>query len=264
MTLPNILLPQTYLRPTPFGRNHQPHSSSYSGFQPCLRWEFAFTCAFCRRHETDFTGGIPLKKSAAGHTEHFLPQSSHPQFADTYTNCYYSCRECNLARKTKLNVARDGARLLDPCQAAWVAHFVLTRNDVLRPRVGDRDAAYTESAYELNSDNKIERRIFRRERIQEALRELIVLEREGWSFEGKVAALGNEELLSNDERDDLAIARWRTERRIAELARFPLIPQDAPGSCQCSIASSSSVSDPFFDLQARVDRLPSILLRRMT
>ena len=144
----SILPPRTPLPDTPFRRRHTPGTASgrrgYERYRHCLRWEFGFTCAFCLLHESDLAVGVGDGLPAAGSgqftIEHLQPQATVPSRRNDYSNCYYACRRCNLARTLKYQlVSRDGAQLLDPCRVAWANHFS-AGGDEYRPNENDLHA----------------------------------------------------------------------------------------------------------------------------
>src|SRR3990170_75943 len=78
-------------------RRHEPSSSHYTRYRPCLRWEFGFTCAFCLLHETDLIEH-GISRTGLTSIEHHIAQSEAPFLRDRYDNCLYACRFCNKAR----------------------------------------------------------------------------------------------------------------------------------------------------------------------
>lgn len=149
-------------------RRHSPRLGPYRTYRDCLRWDFGFSCAFCLLHERDLdelgSGELGLFT-----VEHRVPQDEEPSRADEYSNCYWSCVRCNVARQKTPIRGPDGARLLDPCANAWAEHF-RTAGDHLEPIPGDADAAYTAGAYRIDAPLKVEARAQRRRILRRALR----------------------------------------------------------------------------------------------
>jgi hypothetical protein len=199
-------------------------------YRPCLRWEFGFTCAFCLLHESDLT---PHGVDGSGLTsiEHYQTQRSAPDLADEYENCFYACRWCNGARGTKPVIAPDGRRLLQPCSDAWGTHFSATDRYRIAPRLGDRDAKYTEGAYRLNAKPKRKRREKREKAISEAIRTL----QEAPACRLRLRSAARSDTVRRG--DLLQAARHLRDLANAareQLRRYALEPVDAPGVCRCA------------------------------
>ena len=114
------LPPRTRLPASLIERRHAPRPGAYPLYRSCLRWEFAFSCAFCWVHESDL---IEHGVEGLGLTaiEHHRTRSAYPELTNDYHNCFYACRLCNTARGDSPDVsAVGGHRLLDPCTVAWV------------------------------------------------------------------------------------------------------------------------------------------------
>jgi hypothetical protein len=155
-----ILPPITNLPPTPVERRHNPQGAAdYGQYRQCLRWDFGFTCAFCLLHEADLVEH-GAEGSALTWVEHRIPQSEDSSQANTYDNCFYSCRYCNRSRSVQAGMEWH-RRTARPCEA-WGAHFQLV-NDKVVPKRGDHNAAYTEKAYSINVGRKVATRRHRRE-----------------------------------------------------------------------------------------------------
>ncbi len=161
--------------------------------------------------------------------EHRVLQSKAPAERDSYGNCYYACRFCNSARQARALTNAAGQRLLDPCADAWADHFE-DRQDQLRPL--DDDARYTHEAYDLDDPRKRQFRKDRRERIDEALREL-----------AEVPALidrlhARAEVVARSERSgllDLAkVLTGNLRKAKDQLRRYRAIPSDRDDACRCS------------------------------
>src|SRR5262249_29775139 len=102
------------LSSAPIERRHAPasggdHARAYEQFRPCLRWEFTFSCAFCLLHEAQV-----CPEGAAGSSqfwiEHLELQSERPDLRNSYANLVYTCRRCNLARRSRSRVDARGRR----------------------------------------------------------------------------------------------------------------------------------------------------------
>ena len=130
-------------------RRHRPPVArgkrGYKKYLPCLRWDFSFCCAFCLIHEADLSSN-EIRNSGLMEIEHFLPQSRYPKYRNRYTNCFYSCRYCNRARRAVENLDLEGNQLLNPCKDVWKDFFKVV-NDRLVPQTGNGDAEYTCDTY---------------------------------------------------------------------------------------------------------------------
>ena len=224
------LLPADPVLPkTRISRKHRPKQAPYGTYTPCLRWDFDFTCVYCRCHESDFIEGA----AGAGlfWVEHFEPQSTHPSLKDIYENCFYACRFCNRARGTKPVQDDNGVRLLNPCEDAWADHFKVV-DDSLIP-TGAR-AIRTELAYRINADRNVRVRRKRREVITTRTQMLV-------DIAARVKKLSALSMSTNTEPDvramavgwlrDLAAARAAA---IQDLRRYINPPADRPRTCACN------------------------------
>ena len=210
----------------PLGRLHKPATArSYRSLRSCLRWDFGFTCAICRLHESDFSpNGVEGLGLMA--IEHFRSKSEAPALANEYSNLLYVCRLCNHSRGP-LGQRNNGFALLNPTQEAWARHFVL-KDDQLVPQGGDQDAEYTAHAYDVNDPRRVVMRKIRREQLSELL---------------NVIADGPEllnTLLDRATRDTALIEianalRVTLRRTVEQLSRFRAVPPDAPASCRCGV-----------------------------
>lgn len=126
-----VLPPRTSPPRVPTRRRHNPPQSGYQKYNPCLRWDFGFTCAFCLLHEADFAlhGVSGLGVFTA---EHLEPQSLDTQKikVNAYTNLVYACRLCNRARSA-VPEAVQHRRLLNPTKDSWDSHFQVEGNFLL-------------------------------------------------------------------------------------------------------------------------------------
>lgn len=223
-----ILLPARTRAPTTLiERRHAPAVLGFERFRPCLRWEFGFTCSFCLVHEADLTEH-GIERSGLTWIEHHVPRAARPDLADSYPNCFYSCRFCNQARHARPNTDSLGRRILEPCSSSWGEHFDHD-GDRLMPLTGDGE--YTYEAYDLDDPRKRMMRAERADLIANALRVLT-------EVPGREAALlALAETADEDVRYQLVEAahelRDSLRRALADLSRFRAIPKDADASCQC-------------------------------
>lgn len=244
-----ILPPRTLPPATPIKRRHTPRATTgrygYRAYRSCLRWEFAFTCAFCLLHEADFAeyGAEGLGLTSI---EHFDPASRNATKINDYENCFYACCLCNGSRSDARVVDRESHRLLNPCTDAWADHFVMTTDDRLSPVDGDVDALRTAAIYDLNAPLKVKLRRWRRKHIEEWLG---LVER----GPDRVA-----DLLARSAR-----ATTRTEaqalleaakllhgcivRASRDLAGYAAIPQDVDNSCRCGSTANHTLPVWFAD-----------------
>ena len=221
-------------------RRHVPPPSTYTRYRGCLRWEFGFSCAFCLLHEADLAEtGVEGKGLTS--VEHAIRQMENTDLRNDYTNCFYACRYCNRDRGIALE-ARDGAELLNPCSAAWGAHFRRSGPDLV-PSADDRDADYTERTYRLNSPVKTTAREKRAEAISDAV---MVLH----ETPGLIAWLLEKSTGREDRDTSLAVAHMLMKdrrRAITQLERYMATPLDADAPCVCG--ASSQGLPLFFDTQ---------------
>jgi hypothetical protein len=127
-------LPKSVVR-----RKHEPSpregQDGWKAFKPCLRWEFEFTCIYCRLRETDFGRA---GQSSFG-VEHYRPKDSEERpefraFAKDYCNCYYACVHCNSSKGSKYPSPKEealGSRFFDPCRDVWAQHFALAEDTIV-------------------------------------------------------------------------------------------------------------------------------------
>lgn len=232
------VLPERTVPPAAIARVHAPPRSPYPAYRACLRWEFAFTCAFCLSHEADlFAHGA--EGSGLFWIEHRTPRSDADAGmagTDDYANCYLSCRYCNRARDRHPIHHASGRRLLDPCVDAWSDHFRQVDDDLLAAP-GDRDAEYTRDAYDINDPRK---RTFRSDR----QRTLALARRALREIPPRLDALARR--LENPVDRDLTLGVMRDLQTLLELARrdferFVLVPPDAPRTCPCDDPAKCSL-----------------------
>ncbi len=221
-------LPERSVPPDAITRRHSPTAGVYADYRACLRWEFAFTCAFCVSHEADFTA-----HGAAGTglmtIEHRVPRSDPVEGElreNEYTNCYYSCRFCNQARATRPLIDASGRHLLDPCADAWSGHFKRVRHEIVRRSDADVDAEYTSVAYDINDPRKI---AIREERA-------LVLRTVRSAVDEIPPKLANLSKIAKRVPEALAhMKRLRVhlKRAFRDLERYAFKPVDAPQKCRC-------------------------------
>jgi hypothetical protein len=214
----------------PIRRRHSPSPGRLTSFRPCLRWEFGFSCAFCLLHEAD----MGLDDRGAFSVEPWVPNARRTS-DPTYDDLFYACAFCNRARGAAPRVASSGAHLLRPDEVAWDQHFSL-ENDLLVPRAGDPDAAYTAQVYDLNDPRKVRLRRFRREAITTRLRFLRESEGLRKRLLDRVATSPTDDALAYL---DVMQALESSVRAIAsELLQLAAIPQDAAPRCRCGAAGA--------------------------
>jgi hypothetical protein len=231
-----ILPPRTLPPNAIVERQHEPAAADgrygYQAYRSCLRWDFAFSCAFCLLHEGDLAD-FGAEGLGVMWIEHFSPASRASEKVNDYENCFYTCRFCNRARSRAPLVDENGRRLLDPCSHAWGRHFVLSDDDRLVP-ANDPDAVYTEEAYALNDLRKVRRRRIRRERMTEWLtligqgpsraKALIALSE-------RVSSIEDAELLL----DEAIALRRRVGLAIKEIQRYFAVSADVDYPCSCGL-----------------------------
>ena len=225
-----VLPPQTRPADAPLERAHAPSGTAYGLFRRCLRWDFGFSCAFCLVHEADLIAH-GVEGTGLTSVEHYALQSTSPEQAGTYANCFYACRFCNGSRSTR--AAENGdAHLLDPCAATWASHFQLT-NFELRPGDGDASAAYTHSVYDMDDPRKVQMRRDRFEAIEGALH----LVSQVPALEAELLKLATG--LGPSDAKTLVDAAQELRRQLRcafdDLARYAPVPRDADRPCSCSI-----------------------------
>lgn len=161
--------------------------------------------------------------------EHHVSRSRHPDLADDYANCFYSCLFCNQARGDRPDVEQQ-RRLLDPCSVPWADHFELAEFS-LQPK--DPDAEYTASCYDLNEPRRVQLRMSRYEAVSEALHVI----RRGPVLVKDLLAVAA--LVPWSERAALleAAAQLRTTIVLAmrQVIRLRPIPSGADARCACAV-----------------------------
>lgn len=218
-------------------RRHTPRPvpRDYTLFRECLRWEFGFTCAICLLHERDLQIPGGTESWAVMHIEHIAPGRTSA-LAATYGNLLYICRLCNGARSDQGVIDAQGRRLLDPTRDCWSSHFQLS-HDRLQPHEGDRDAAYTAEAYDINNPRKVGLRRHRREVLAGLMEDLRL-------FHGRRAA--GHALLDEAERLGRRFAAWAP------------LPEDAPADCRCSSPDVRSLPRCYQRQVLPIEILPSL------
>ena len=212
-------------------RRHVPRAlrgaRGFQSYRPCLRWDFGFSCAFCLCHEADLAP-YGAEGAALTHVEHFVPQSYSAKSRNDYRNCLYICRFCNVARGVRPNEDNKGRLLLNPCDHAWRAVFVVAR-DRLRPRDDrDTDAAYTVEAYKLNAPHKVRMRKIRRIVIGQCIRFLQRTRTHERDLLDLAEAGGGTKCV--DLAREIAAERARA---YLDLLRFRAVPHDRDTACLC-------------------------------
>lgn len=242
LTLPERTAPPGVAVP----RAHDPSKADWDGgyreYRSCLRWDFAFTCIFCLRHETDI---VPSGAEGWGVTsaEHVELQSDDRGDENDYTNVLYACKRCNRDRSTKPRMDKLGRKLLDPTTIAWGSRFGLEGDSIEPLDTADTDALYTRDAYDINAEKKRDARRLRAEKIGETLSR-IAADRVREKKLVEIAKIQTDEAVR---QDLLGVAReLRRARRevVAEFVEtYGAIPTDAAQSCRCDPA-------PRYDLPA--------------
>lgn len=241
-----ILPPQTLPPSKPTSRRHRPTllQKSWTGYRPCLRWDFGFTCALCLLHEADLYGGQPGEGLGGTTVEHGILRSEDASRENDYENCLYACRFCNRSRSAQPG-RRGGARLLDPTCNTWSEHFMVV-DDHLRPAEGDVDAEYTHRAYEIDDPRKIARRQARRELVADRLQ---LLARLGGEI-AQLLRLADSVRRRNLQRfgqflQEIRAIRADAHRALEDLKRYAAIPVDAPRACRCPAPRDLSLPAEF-------------------
>jgi HNH endonuclease len=73
-------------------RRHGPQGyTDYASYRAWLRDEFSFRCGYCLQRERWVPGGF--------HLDHFLPVAHHSDAATEYTNLFFCCATCNVAKR---------------------------------------------------------------------------------------------------------------------------------------------------------------------
>lgn len=231
MTELEVLPPATQPWRMPIERRHEPAPATgadgYRKFRSCLRWEFGFSCAFCLLHETDFSEHDVEGWGLTG-IEHRVPVSRDRSRRNDYSNCYYACRFCNIARGNRPIVDAWEHRLLDPCQDAWRDYFKLEADELSARGEYYADALHTLFSYDLNDERKVEMRRSRRETITECLD---IVNRYD-ELQDRLLDLLRQKLDSTL----LALSKelWgRFRDAYEDLERFSSVPEHADPACAC-------------------------------
>ncbi|MBM4031051.1 MAG: HNH endonuclease [Planctomycetes bacterium] len=150
-----------------------PHDAGWQTFRACLRWEFSFTCVYCRLRESDFGYWSHVHFSV----DHLRPKEHFQHLAKDYDNCYYACSPCNSSKGDSYPSAEEeaaGFRFLDPCKDVVSEHFAMEEDTVVAV-AGSRIAQYTlDEVRNINAEVPTKRR---RRRILNRARELGELRR---------------------------------------------------------------------------------------
>lgn len=162
------------------------------------------------------------------HVEHFVPQSRSRGSRSSYSNCFYICRFCNLARNALPNQSGDGRQLLNPVDQVWLEAFVAS-GDEIRPRLAnDADATYTCETYRLNDRRKVRLRKVRREVVDDCLDYL----RRASEMERRLLEQVEEGGGIDHLETAWAIAAVRS-LAYRDLLRYQAVPADRPAECPC-------------------------------
>ena len=216
-------------------RSHTPpRRKNFRTYVPCLRWEFAFSCAACFRHQADFNH-LPGQLSV----EHFQLKTvnglTDKERELNPANCVYLCTQCNNARGSRYeHVSADGHRLLRSDRDAWAAHFELGDDYEMRPAHDDSDAAYTWEAYDLGDRAKTAARVDR-ELALSKLRQIFEADPEGLQNElaaTAVSDVGSRVRKAVDLADEL---QHRLLEAIQIAHRYQAVPDRAPTRCTCGL-----------------------------
>lgn len=207
-----------------------------------MRWDFGFTCAFCLLNEADFHHGLTGEGLGVTSIEHFIPRSAEKARSLAYDNCIYACRLCNGARSNR-PVRKGEARLLDPTREPWSDHFERVDDQII-PKDGNVDAAYTESAYDLNEARRVERRERRRRLLTDRLKLLRRLNTELLELQERAMRIRRKNR-SKFVEIWITIGEIRREgRRVLEiLEMYRAIPRDAAGKCRCGVPDNHSLPE---------------------
>lgn len=238
-----ILPPVSFLWPHLVDRKHAPPSAlgvrGYLNYRACLRWEFAFSCAFCTCHEADLSQ-LGTKRSGLTEVEHFITQKEDSGQRNVYANCFHSCRYCNRARRAMERVNPTGNRLLNPCTSVWNLAFELFA-DRMHPRGSNADAEYTHEAYKLDEPIKVRMRRMRRETISELIP--LVNGREMWRIQRELIEKGRR--LGLPEFVEAArILGLSCKRARQDIKMFSAIPDDCE-TCRCEDDGNSTLPASF-------------------
>jgi hypothetical protein len=194
-----------------------------------LRWDFSFGCPFCLLHEAQVCPG-----GAAGSSqfwiEHLELQSERPDLRNAYSNLVYTCRRCNLARRSRSRVDVNGRRLLNPCADTWSSHY---RYDGDSLSASTPDGSYTAEVYDINSPPKVALRRERQEAIDESLHVLATVP------ELLTAVMAGVDLLPMRTQGTRLDVAEQLHRALAAARRTLLqlsaIPHDANDRCACDV-----------------------------
>ena len=228
--LPRVTQPP----PRPRRRRHQPRPAGgekgYQKYRPCLRWEFAFTCAFCLLHEADLALRPPEMRRGKRDfdLEHRDPRSLHPERVNHYGNVYYCCEPCNSARRRQ-PLRTAAGRLLDPCRTGWATRFRLNGHTLEPLDPDDRDAIRTRNAYDLNALDKVAMRARRAAALERA--------EDVWREVPALIADFHARWERERDRSDLAAARRLSElleHAVWVLTSYRAVPGRVSRACRCT------------------------------
>ena len=242
--MPDLRLPaQTVPPDRMLVRGHSPSLSSYPQARSCLRWDFAFTCAFCLLHESDLAPMMSDEPTTHWWIEHFVPKSAGKlgkQLSSKYENLLYSCRWCNRTRGIHPNTGPDGQELLNPCDRAW-SSVVEIVDDEMRPASSDASVNYTWQSYGLGDARKTAVRRNRRAYVTQREEVIADCTRTMKRAIAKIADLidasdGESIATMRILLDGVRHAGERRQEAMGNLGRLRGIPKSAPTCCECSSA----------------------------
>lgn len=132
-------------------QRHQnpPSGKKYQYYKPFLRIDFDYRCSYCKSREA-VEGGY--KKF---HIDHYKPKSKFIKLINDYFNLFYSCSECNNAKKDFWPTILDRLMhqfILNPCEHDFDEHYNMNQAEW---RGNTRVALWNIERLRLNSKKRI-------------------------------------------------------------------------------------------------------------
>lgn len=125
--------------------------ADYRTFKPFLRKEFQARCVYCRMLDT-----LSPRTNTFG-ADHYLPQRYHPELATTYSNLFYSCPDCNSAKRAwpyDQKGVRVGFIVPNPCDHAMAKHLEFRADGSIEGKT--RDGKATIDLLYLNDPQRVQ------------------------------------------------------------------------------------------------------------
>ncbi len=213
----------------PIRRSHKPPKARpFAEYRNCLRFEFAYTCAYCLASEREVG---PSDKYGGFEIEHFKPRGVR-QFRNLrcyYPNLLWACHACNRAKSDTWPSVRElanGVRFIDPCVEP-LGKYLSIRGDKVVALTSNPAGQYMIDEVNLNSAQHVQRR----QRRQKLARNFALLEATAETLRRRIKPGMSDEAETLAELDTLT--RALNDLRLTQGVP-PSPPWDAPTDCRCA------------------------------